>query len=68
MTEEETAFALMYLGRMEDTLDKYFEDARKWKPSVPRSEEKPDDVYRRLDRIELRIDRIERHLQLDGAH
>jgi hypothetical protein len=53
---------------MEDTLDKYFEDARKWKSSVPKSEEKPDDVYRRLDRIELRIDRIERHLQLDGAH
>jgi len=68
MTEDETAFALMFLRNMEDKLDKYFEEARRWKPSVPKSEEGPDDVHRRLDRIELRIDRIERRLELDGAH
>ena len=35
MTEDETAFALMFLRNMEDKLDKYFEEARRWKPSVP---------------------------------
>ena len=68
MTEDETAFALMFLRNMDEKLDRFFEETRDWKPRVTKVGERPDDVYRRLDRIELRIDRIERRLDLDGAH
>ncbi len=68
MTEEENALALAYLQKIERSLDSYLEEAREWKRRAPKIGQRPVDVFSRLDRLEIRIERIERHLEIDGVH
>uniref|UniRef100_Q07NL8 Uncharacterized protein n=1 Tax=Rhodopseudomonas palustris (strain BisA53) TaxID=316055 RepID=Q07NL8_RHOP5 len=69
MVDEPDNIVLVYLRRMDEKLDRLSDDMRDVKVRITAVEEGVAGVNRRLDRLEVRVDRIERRLELsDQAH
>jgi predicted nucleic acid-binding Zn-ribbon protein len=64
MVDEPDNIVLMYLRRMDEKLDRLLDDVRDLKVRMTAVEEGVAGVNRRLDRLEVRVDRIERWLEL----
>jgi predicted nucleic acid-binding Zn-ribbon protein len=64
MVDEPDNIVLMYLRRMDEKLDRLLDDVRDLKVRMTAVEEGVAGVNRRLDRLEVRVDRIERRLEL----
>ncbi len=67
MAEEPDNIVLVMLRRMDAKLDRLVDDVQDLKVRVTSLEEGQAGIHRRLDRMELRIERIERRLDLVGA-
>ncbi|ABD87961.1 hypothetical protein [Rhodopseudomonas palustris] len=69
MADEPDNLVLVYLRRLDEKLDRVLDDAHDLKVRMTAVEESIAGVNRRLDRLEWRVDRIERRLELtDQAH
>jgi archaellum component FlaC len=68
MTEEPDSLVLVLLRRLDEKMDRVLDDMRDVKVRVTGLEEGLAGVNRRLDRMEIRIDRIERRLEIADAH
>jgi hypothetical protein len=64
MAEEPDNLVLTYLRRLDGKLDRVIDDVQDLKVRMTAVEEGLSGVNRRLDRIEIRGDRIERRLEL----
>jgi hypothetical protein len=64
MMPEPDNVVLVYLGRIDEKVDRVIDDVRDIKFRVTNLEEAQAGILRRLDRVEARLDRIERRLDL----
>ena len=67
MTTEPENLILEMLRRLDGKVDRLAEDVADLKTRMTAVEEGLAGVNRRLDRLEARVERIERHLDLAGA-
>jgi predicted nucleic acid-binding Zn-ribbon protein len=67
MAEEPDNIVLVMLRRMDAKLDRLVDDVQDLKVRITSLEEGQAGIHRRLDRLEVRIERIERRLDLVGA-
>ena len=67
MAKEPEDFTLVLLRRMDEKLDRLIDDVGDLKVRMTAVEESVVGVHRRLDRLELRIERIEKRLDLTEA-
>jgi archaellum component FlaC len=69
MVDEPENVILALLRRMDAKLDRVIDDVQDLKVRMTAVEEALVGVHRRLDRLEVRVERIERRLDLvDAAH
>ncbi len=69
MVDEQENVILALLRRMDAKLDRVIDDVQDLKVRMTAVEEALVGVHRRLDRLEVRVERIERRLDLvDAAH
>ncbi len=69
MVDEPESLMLVMLRRIESKLDRVIDDVQDLKVRMTAVEEALVGVHRRLDRLEVRVERIERRLDLvDAAH
>ena len=69
MVDEPENVILSLLRRMDAKLDRVIDDVQDLKVRMTAVEEALVGVHRRLDRLEVRVERIERRLDLvDAAH
>ena len=69
MVDEPENVILALLRRMDAKLDRVIDDVQDLKVRMTSVEEALVGVHRRLDRLEVRVERIERRLDLvDAAH
>jgi archaellum component FlaC len=69
MVDEPENLILSLLRRMDAKLDRVIDDVQDLKVRMTAVEEALVGVHRRLDRLEVRVERIERRLDLvDAAH
>ena len=69
MVDEPENLILALLRRMDAKLDRVIDDVQDLKVRMTAVEEALVGVHRRLDRLEVRVERIERRLDLvDAAH
>jgi hypothetical protein len=66
MADTPENLVLMMLRKMDTKLDRVVEDLRDLKVRVTHLEEGQAGIHRRLDRIDERLDRAERRLELSG--
>jgi len=64
MTDEPDSLTLVLLRRIDGKLDRLTDDVQDLKVRMTHVEEGLAGVNRRLDRLEVRVDRIERRLEL----
>lgn len=64
MADEPDNIVLRYLLRIDEKIDRLADDVRDVKMRLTAVEENQAGVHRRLDRLELRVERIERRLDL----
>jgi predicted nuclease with TOPRIM domain len=64
MADEPENLVLRYLRRIDDKLDRLVDDVRELKIRMTAVEENLASLNRRFDRLEVRVDRIERRLEL----
>lgn len=68
MSDGPDSIVLRYLRRIDEKVDRLIDDVGDLKARVTQLEEGQAGIHRRLDRLEVRVDRIERRLDLnDGA-
>ena len=67
MANEPDGIVLVYLRRMDEKLDRVVDDLRDLEARVTSPEEGVVGLQRRMDRMHLRIDRIEKRLDLTEA-
>ena len=68
MAEEPDNLMLVFLRRIDEKLDRLIDDVQDLKVRVTAVEEGLVGVNRRLDRLEVRVERIERRLDLVDTH
>ena len=68
MAEEPDNLVLVYLRRIDEKLDRLIDDVQDLKVRVTALEEGQAGINRRLDRLELRVERIERRLDMVDTH
>ncbi len=69
MADEPDSLVLNMLRRIDGKMDRVIDDVHDLKVRMSSVEEGLAGVNRRLDRMDLRVDRIERRLELtDAAH
>ncbi len=69
MADEPDSLVLNILRRIDSKMDRVIDDVHDLKVRMSSVEEGLAGVNRRLDRMDLRVDRIERRLELtDAAH
>jgi archaellum component FlaC len=69
MVTEPDSIVLVYLRRFDEKLDRVIDEMRDVKVPLTAVEEGLAGVNRRLDRLEIRVERIERRLDLvDKPH
>lgn len=69
MTAEPDNLVLVFLRRIDGKVDRLIDDVNDLKAWVSAVEENLAGVHRRIDRLELRVERIERRLDLaDATH
>ena len=69
MADEPDNHTLVLLRRMDAKLDRVLEDVHDLKVRMSSVEEGLAGIHRRLDRLDVRVDRIERRFDLvDAAH
>jgi hypothetical protein len=64
MADEPDNLVLTLLRRMDQKLDRVIDDVHDLKVRMTSVEEGLAGIHRRLDRLEIRVDRIERRLEL----
>ncbi|RJF67330.1 hypothetical protein [Rhodopseudomonas palustris] len=64
MAEQPDNLVLTYLRRLDGKIDRVLDDVQDLKVRMTAVEEGLAGVNRRLDRLEVRVDRIERRLEL----
>ena len=64
MADEPENLILRYRRRIDDKLDRVVDDVRELKIRMTAVEENLASLNRRFDRLEVRVDRIERRLEL----
>ncbi|MEL6059390.1 MULTISPECIES: hypothetical protein [unclassified Methylobacterium] len=67
MTSQPDNLMLVYLRRIDGKVDRLGDDVRELKGRMAAVEENSAGVHRRIDRVELRIERIEHSLDLADA-
>ena len=67
MADDPDSLVLTPLRRMDSKLDRVIDDVQDLKVRMTAVEEGLAGVNRRLDRIEIRVERVERRLDLVGA-
>jgi len=68
MVEEPDSLALRFLRRIDEKLDRLTEDVQDLKIRMTAVEEGFVGVHRRMDRLEARVERIEKRLDLVDSH
>ncbi|WP_375460624.1 hypothetical protein [uncultured Enterovirga sp.] len=68
MTDEPDHIVLVYLRRIDEKVDRLIDEMRDLKVRTTSVEENLAGVHRRLDRLEMRFERVERRLDLVDAH
>jgi archaellum component FlaC len=68
MADEPDNIVLTYLRRIDAKLDRVIDDVQDLKVRMTNVEEGLAGVNRRLDRLEVRVERIERRLDLVDSH
>ncbi len=64
MADEPDNLVLVYLRRLDEKVDRLIDDVQDLKVRMTHVEEGLAGVNRRLDRLEVRVERIERRLDL----
>jgi hypothetical protein len=64
MADEPDNIVLVYLRRIDEKLDRLIDDVQDLKVRVTALEEGQAGINRRLDRIEMPVERVERRLDL----
>ena len=67
MAEEPDNIVLVYLRRIDEKVDRLTDEVRDLKVRATNVEEGLAGVHRRLDRIEDRVERVERRLDLNDG-
>ncbi len=65
MSEQPDNILLVYLRRLDGKMDRLIEDGREVKQRLGYLEEQGASISRRVDRLDLRLDRVERRLARD---
>jgi archaellum component FlaC len=68
LADEPDNIVLTYLRRIDAKLDRVIDDVQDLKVRMTNVEEGLAGVNRRLDRLEVRVERIERRLDLVDSH
>ena len=68
MADEPDSLVLVYLRRIDAKVDRLIDDVNDLKAGVSSVEENLAGVHRHIDRLEVRVERIERRLDLADAH